>query len=123
MIWSRRDTVMLVAAPALGALLGAGCAYVITLAAFFPRDGSPLDSYFWSSISGYALYLGAPWGAVIATIAYFNYLRRVDLLRALGWTTLGTLLGGFAGALLHPVLAMIAGIGGFILGCKRAKQK
>jgi hypothetical protein len=58
---SQRDTVMLVAAPALGFLCGAECAFVIASIAFNPRDGSPIDPFFWPFISGHALF-SAPCG-------------------------------------------------------------
>ena len=57
---------------------------------------------------------GALFGAVLAPIVAWLFLRRVSLARAIGETAAGVLLGIAAGALVRPRYTILFGLAGFV---------
>lgn len=57
---------------------------------------------------------GALFGAVLAPIVAWLFLRRVSLARAIGETAAGVLLGIAAGALVQPRSTILFGLAGFV---------
>jgi hypothetical protein len=113
--------VLVVLSVAVGALGGLLFGFVIiSFGDYIGRSGNTgqppgvwYADYAWFVAKTY----GTPIGAMLFPIGYFGYLRRANLLWALGITTLGTLGGGLVGALAAPPAAAIAGCVGFFISC------
>jgi hypothetical protein len=69
------------------------------------------------------LFCGAPIGALAGPLAYPFLIRKIGFQKALLPAFAGTLMGGFAGAVVGPVFAVISGIFGFFLALVWARVK
>jgi len=111
----------------LGALGGAFCgAAILIFAGLIGRSGNAGKEYVgnWSLASGeLGLLYGCILGAVVGPIAYALIVRRIGLPRAILPAFLGTLVGGFAGALAGPPVAVASGIFGFFFALSWTKAK
>ena len=58
--------------------------------------------------------VGMVLGAFVSPIAYLTLCRKVGMGKALLPAIIGTLLGGFVGALWNPLVAVLTGIAGFV---------
>lgn len=103
----------------LGIAGGGICgAAILFFNAFIGRSGTTGAEYFgywdpWTIPIG--LSYGALFGAIAGPLAYPFLVRRIGFQRALLPAFVGTLVGGFAGAVVAPLFAVLAGIFGFFL--------
>jgi hypothetical protein len=89
----------------LGAVAGAGLAWAFLVGWLLLRYGAPTLAGLATASAGaalWALFLGAPAGAVLLPLLGFTVLRRVPLGRALGYALGGALAGLLAAAALVP---------------------
>ena len=66
---------------------------------------------------------GGLFGAIVAPIAYLIMIRKIGIQRVLLPAFVGTLAGGFLGALVGPPPAVLTGIGGFLIGVSQGRRK
>lgn len=69
------------------------------------------------------LFYGALFGALAGPLAYPFLIRKIGFQKALLPAFVGTLMGGFAGAVVGPLFAVISGIFGFFLALVWARVK
>jgi hypothetical protein len=93
-----------------GAVLG-GLSFLVALAAD-KGFGALRD---WSIVFVLGAYGGAVFGAVLAPLLAWIFLRRVSLARAIGQTALGVIIGVVVAAVVRPELVVIFGLAGFVL--------
>jgi hypothetical protein len=65
---------------------------------------------------------GGPLGAILGPLGYVAVVREVGFRSAMLPAAIGTIVGGFAGSLITPVLGVPAGILGFFGGLIYAKS-
>ena len=58
---------------------------------------------------------GGPLGAILGPVAYVTFARRIGFKQATIFGTVGTIIGGYAGALIVPGLGVPTGIAGFFV--------
>jgi hypothetical protein len=100
---------------ATGAVFGAACAVAAAALAMGVTGG--LGFVFDRAVLGFTLGVGAAVGAVVAPPIAWAMLRRVPLGKAVGWSAVGTILGGALGLFLPSVVGPIVGA---IAGCVTA---
>jgi len=111
----------------LGAVGGGLCGGVILFFnAFIGRSGTTGAEYFgywnpWAFLIG--LMYGVPIGGIVTPLAYPLLVRRIGFGKAVLPATVGTLAGGFLGALVGPGYAVLSGIVGFVVALLWARLK
>jgi len=58
---------------------------------------------------------GGPMGLFMGPLGYFTAVRIIGFKRAILPASIGTLIGGIAGALIEPILGVISGTAGFFV--------
>ena len=111
----------------LGIVVGGVCgAAILSFGALIGRSGTTGTEYvgYWSvDLVWLGLLYGGLFGVLVTPIAYLLQVRKVGITRVFWQATLGTLVGGFLGAIAGPPQALVAGIGGFIVGvCLREPE-
>ena len=103
----------------LGTFGGSICgAAILVFGAFIGRSGTTGTEYFgyWNpAIVPIGLFYGGLFGAIVGPLAYPFLVRRIGFKRAVLPAFLGTVVGGFAGAVAGPPFAVLTGICGFFL--------
>jgi uncharacterized membrane protein len=104
---------------ALGIFGGGLCgAAILSFIDLMGRSGTTGEEYIghWSiGDIGVGFMYGAPLGGIVAPLAYATLVRTIGFRRALIPATVGTLAGGIAGGLVHPLLSQITGVVGFFI--------
>jgi hypothetical protein len=111
----------------LGIVGGGACgATILVFGALIGRSGTTGTEYigYWEiSLIWLGLLYGGLFGAVVGPIAYALVVNNIGFRDSVWRALVGTLAGGFAGAIAGPPLAVITGISGFFIGVYRAKAK
>ena len=111
----------------LGLAGGAICGgAILFFNAFIGRSQTTGAEYFgyynpWAIVVG--LMYGAPIGAIVTPLAYPLLVRRIGFQKALVPAFAGTLAGGFVGAVVGPLFAVISGVFGFFTALLLARLK
>ena len=93
-------------------------ATILIFGALIGRSGTTGTEYFgyWNlAIVPIGLFYGGLFGAIVGLIAYPLLVRRIGFKKATLPAFLGTIAGGFLGAVVGPPLAVLSGITGFFL--------
>jgi hypothetical protein len=103
----------------LGFLGGIICgAVILSLCGLSGRSGTTGTEYvgYWNIglVLVGAMY-GGPLGAVVGPLAYATLVRTTGFRAAVGPAMMGTIIGGFAGSLVRPLLGIPAGVAGFLV--------
>jgi hypothetical protein len=119
-------TAILLSIP-LGIVGGGACgAAILSFGDLIGRSGDTGTGYvgYWNVASVWLSFLyGGLLGALVTPIAYVTLVRKVGFQKAFMPATIGTLLGGFLGALVGPPFAVLTGLAGFFGAINRAVQK
>lgn len=111
----------------LGILGGGICgAVILSFGDLIGRSGDAGYEYvgYWEVATVWlGLLYGALFGAFVGPLAYPFLVRRIGFQKALLPAFIGTLLGGFAGAVAGPPLAVLTGICGFFIALLWTKSK
>jgi hypothetical protein len=111
----------------LGIIGGGVCgAAILVLGGLIGRSGSTGDEYLgYSSIDLVRLGLlyGGFFGVFVGPVDYALFVHRIGFRKGLVPAFVGTLVGGFAGALAAPMLAVTTGIFGFFVALTWATIK
>jgi hypothetical protein len=103
----------------LGTVGGGVCgAAILVFGAFIGRSGTTGTEYFgyWNTaIIPIGLFYGGLFGAMAGPLAFPFLVRKIGFKRAVLPAFLGTVVGGFAGAVAGPPFAVLTGICGFFL--------
>jgi len=103
----------------LGLAGGGICgAAILVFGAFIGRSGTTGKEYFgyWDpAIVPIGLFYGGLLGAVVGPLAYPFLVRKIGFQKAILPAFLGTMVGGFVGAVAGPPFAVLTGICGFFL--------
>jgi hypothetical protein len=104
---ARRFLVITAGLIATGAVVGALAAMAGYFIGALKTDDGPMGVWGYSFLAT----VGAAYGAVLAPLFGWLVLRYVPLGRAIGWTALGTVIGGAVGVATHsdPLFAAPAG--------------
>jgi hypothetical protein len=101
----------------LGIVGGSLCgAAILVFGGLIGRSGSTGEEYwgYWDIATIWlGLTYGGIFGALVGPLSYPFLVRQIGFQRAILPACVGTLLGGFAGAILMPPVAVLTGIGGF----------
>jgi hypothetical protein len=104
---------------ALGIYGGGLCgAVILSFIDLMGRSRTTGEEYLghWSiGDAGVGFMYGAPLGAIVAPLAYVALVRAIGFRRAIIPATLGTIAGGIAGGVVHPLNAPMAGVAGFFI--------
>jgi hypothetical protein len=104
---------------ALGIYGGGLCgAAILSFLDLMGRSGTTGKEYLghWSiGDVGVGFMYGAPLGAIAAPLAYATLVRTIGFRRAIVPATFGTIAGGIAGGLVHPLLSQMTGVVGFFV--------
>jgi hypothetical protein len=106
-----------------GGLSGAA---ILVFGALVGRSGTTGTEYFgyWDiSLFWLGLLYGGFFGAPVGLVAYPLAVHKIGFQRSVFPAFVGTLAGGFAGALAAPPLAVVTGIGGCFIALIVAKRK
>jgi hypothetical protein len=98
-----------------GAICGAA---ILVFGAFIGRSGTTGEEYFgfWDpAIIPIGLFYGGLFGAIAGLLAYPLLVRKIGFRKAILPAFLGTMVGGFLGAIAGPPFAVLMGIGGFFV--------
>lgn len=111
----------------LGIVGGGLCgAAILVFGALIGRSGTTGTEYvgYWDiALVWLGLLYGGFFGAPVGLIAYPVAVRKIGFQKAVLPCFVGTLIGGCAGALAAPPLAVLTGIGGFFVALALAKRK
>jgi hypothetical protein len=111
----------------LGIVGGALCgAAILVFGAFIGRSGTTGTEYFghWDvAIVPIGLLYGGLFGALLGPLAYALVVRTIGFQKALVPAFVGTIVGGFVGAVGRPPIAALTGICGFFVALFWAKVK
>jgi hypothetical protein len=103
----------------LGIVGGGLCgAAILVFGGLIGRSGSTGEEYlrFWSVDTIWlGLTYGGIFGALAGPLAYPFLVRQIGFQRAILPAFVGTIVGGFAGAIVVPPVAVLTGIGGFFV--------
>ena len=103
----------------LGMAGGGICgAAILVFGAFIGRSGTTGTEYFgyWDpAIVPIGLFYGGLLGTIVGPLAYAVLVRKIGFQKAILPAFLGTIVGGFGGAVAGPPFAALAGICGFFL--------
>jgi hypothetical protein len=101
----------------LGIVGGAVCgASILSFGALIGRSGSTGTEYvgYWViELVWLGFFYGGFLGALVTPIAYVTLVRKIGFRKAFMPATIGTLLGGFVGAIVGPPFAVLTGVAGF----------
>ena len=101
----------------LGIVGGSLCgAAILVFGGLIGRSGSTGSEYwgYWDVATIWlGLTYGGIFGAFVGPLSYPFLVRQIGFQRAILPALLGTLVGGFAGAIVLPPVAVLTGIGGF----------
>jgi hypothetical protein len=104
---------------ALGIYGGGLCgAAILSFIDLVGRSGTTGEDYIghWSIGDVWVGFMyGAPLGAIVAPLAYATLVRMIGFRRAIIPAALGTVAGGIAGGLVHPLLSQLTGVAGFFI--------
>jgi len=104
---------------ALGIYGGGLCgAVILSLIDLLGRSRTTGEEYLghWSIGSAEVGFMyGAPLGAIVAPVAYVALVNAIGFRRAIIPATVGTIAGGVAGGVVHPLNAPMAGVAGFFI--------
>lgn len=104
----------------LGIAGGSICgAAILSLNVLLGRSGTTGEHFGdWNwAVAVLGLWYGGFFGAFATPLAYVFLVRKIGFQRALWPAIVGTLIGGFAGAILGPApVAVVTGIVGFFIG-------
>jgi hypothetical protein len=106
-----------------GSLCGAA---ILVFGAFIGRSGTTGTEHFgyWDiAIVPIGLLYGGLFGAFVGPLAYALVVRMIGFQKAVIPAFLGTIIGGFAGAVAGPPFAVLTGIGGFFTALFWTKAK
>jgi hypothetical protein len=106
-----------------GALCGAA---ILSFGALIGRSGSTGTEYvgYWViDLVWLGFLYGGLLGAFVTPIAYVILVKKIGFQKALIPATIGTLLGGFVGAIVGPPFAVVTGVAGFFGAITWAVQK
>jgi hypothetical protein len=91
---------------------------ILSLCALAGRIQTTGDNYIgyweWGLLLIGSMY-GGPVGAVVGPIAYVTLVRTIGFRQATAPAATGTILGGFVGSLVSPLLGLPAGVVGFFV--------
>jgi len=93
-------------------------AAILVFGAFIGRSGTTGTEYFgyWDpAIVPIGLFYGGLLGAIVGPLAYPFLVRKIGFQKAILPAFLGTIIGGFVGAVAGPPFAVLTGICGFFL--------
>jgi len=111
----------------LGIVGGGACgAAILAFGALIGRSGTTGTEHFgyWNiALVGLGLLYGGLLGAFVGPISYALVVYKIGFQRVLRPAFVGTLAGGFAGAIAGPPLAVVTGILGFFVGVFWARFK
>ena len=103
----------------LGLAGGGICgAAILVFGAFIGRSGTTGTEYFgyWDPATvPIGLFYGGLLGAILGPLAYAFLVRKIGFQKAILPAFLGTIVGGFVGAVAGPPFAVLTGICGFFL--------
>jgi len=103
----------------LGIVGGGVCgAAILVFGGLIGRSGTTGTEYFgyWDvDLIWLGLLYGVFFGAFVGALAYPFLVRQIGFQKAILPAFLGTIVGGFAGAVAGPPLAVLTGISGFFL--------
>jgi hypothetical protein len=101
----------------LGIVGGAVCgAAILSFGDLIGRSGDTGTGYigYWNVASVWLGFLyGGSLGVLVTPIAYLALVRKIGFRKAFLPATIGTLMGGFVGAVVAPPLAVLTGVAGF----------
>jgi len=106
-----------------GAVYGAA---ILSFGDLIGRRGDTGTGYigYWNVASVWLGFLyGGLLGALVTPIAYLALVRKIGFRKAFLPATMGTLLGGFVGAVVGPPLAVVTGVVGFFATIRWAVHK
>jgi hypothetical protein len=98
-----------------GGICGAA---ILVFAEFIGRSGTTGTEYFgyWDpAIIPIGLFYGGLFGAIVGPLAYPFLVRKIGFQKSILPAFLGTIVGGFSGAVAGPPFAVLTGICGFFL--------
>jgi len=99
-----------------GSICGAAILSLNVLLGRSGTTGKHFGDWNWA-VAVLGLWYGGFFGAFVTPLAYVLLVRKIGFQRALWAAVEGTIIGGFAGAVLGPApLAVITGIVGFFVG-------
>lgn len=111
----------------LGIVAGAICgAAILAFGDFIGRSGTTGTEYlgFWDPAAiPVGLFYGGLFGSIMGPLAYALVVREVGFRKAVLPALLGTIAGGFLGAMAAPPLAVVTGIWGFFAAVFWTKGK
>jgi hypothetical protein len=111
----------------LGVVGGGICgATILVFGAFIGRSGTTGTEHFgyWdAAIVPIGLFYGGLFGALMGPLAYALVVRTIGFQKAIVPAFLGTIMGGFLGAVAGPPFAIVTGICGFFIALLWAKVK
>jgi hypothetical protein len=104
---------------ALGTIGGVICgSAILSLCALAGRIGTSGENYVgfwnWGLLLVGSMY-GGPVGAVMGPVAYATIVRTIGFKQATIPAIIGTIIGGFAGSLISPLLGLPTGVVGFFV--------
>jgi hypothetical protein len=122
-----KSSALVLVAMLLGLLGGAVCgAAILSFGALIGRSGSTGTQYvgYWGiELVWLGFLYGGIVGALVTPIAYITLVKKIGFQKAFVPATIGTLLGGFIGAIIGPPFAVLTGVGGFFCAIIWAVQK
>jgi hypothetical protein len=111
----------------LGIVGGGLCgAAILVFGGLIGRSGTTGTEYlgYWdTALVWLGLLYGGFFGAFVGTVAYPLVVRKIGFRKALLPAFVGTLTGGFAGAIAGPPFAVLTGIFGFFIALQLAREK
>jgi len=111
----------------LGIVGGAVCgAAILSFGALIGRSGSTGTEHvgYWViDLVWLGFLYGGLLGAFVTPIAYVPLVRKIGFQKAFIPATIGTLFGGFVGAIVGPPFAVLTGVAGFFVAINWAVQK
>ena len=111
----------------LGIVGGAVCgAAILSFGDLIGHSGDTGTGYigYWNVASVWLGFIyGGSLGVVVTPIAYLAFVRKIGFRKAFLPATIGTLLGGFVGAIVGPPFAVMTGVAGLFGAIIWAVQK
>ena len=101
-------------------------AAILSFGDLIGRSGDTGTGYvgYWNVASIWLGFLyGGILGALVTPIAYLALVRKIGFRKAFLPATIGTLMGGFVGAVVGPPLAVLTGVVGFFVTIRWAVHR
>jgi hypothetical protein len=112
---------------ALGTVGGMICgSAILSLCALAGRIQTSGDNYvgFWEwGLLPVGSTYGGPVGAVVGPLAYATIVHTIGFKKSIAPAVIGTIIGGFAGSLVAPLLGLPTGIAGFFVALVVARSR